>query len=107
MALDVSDGLENQLGFDVQIAHNLASAHAKCGSHTFDFALLDMNLGNGERSIELGLDLSRKGVKVVFASGYNRDEIGEICDFTLVEKPFQIGDIAAAFGVQIAPARIA
>ncbi|MBS1302308.1 response regulator [Loktanella sp. SALINAS62] len=104
VALDVSDGLENDLGFDVQVAHNLTTARAKCAAHEFDYALLDLNLGNGERSIDLGLELAEKGIKVVFASGYNRDEIAEISEFQLVEKPFQIADIAAAFGVEPAKA---
>ena len=97
VALDVAEGLSSDLGYDVHLAHNLASARAFCEQHTFDFALLDMNLGNGERSLELGLALAKQGTTVVFASGYNRDEIAEINAFPLIEKPFQLSDIATAF----------
>ena len=100
VALDVEDGLTSELGFDVTTAHNLSGARAVAAKYDFDFALLDLNLGNGERSTELGLDLARNGVHVVFASGYNRNEIEEIADFKLVEKPFRITDIAQAFNVQ-------
>ena len=99
VALDVSDGLEHDLGFDVHMVHNLSSAMAKCESTQFDCALLDMNLGNGENSLALGLMLAERGTHVVFASGYNRNEIATIDAFQLVEKPFQLSDIAAAFAV--------
>lgn len=98
VALDVAEGLADELGFDVHLVHNLSAAQAKCDGMSFDFALLDMNLGNGERSIGLGLMLAAKGTHVVFASGYNRNEISEIQTFQLVEKPFLLRDIAAAFG---------
>ena len=100
VALDVEDGLTSELGFDVTTVHNLSGARAALARKDFDFALLDLNLGNGERSTDLGLELARKGVHVVFASGYNRNEISEIADFKLVEKPFRITDIAQAFRVQ-------
>ncbi|SEM95734.1 Response regulator receiver domain-containing protein [Loktanella fryxellensis] len=97
VALDVYDGLKDDLGFDVEMAHNLKSAMEKCETRSFDYALLDMNLGNGENSLELGMRLARRGTHVVFASGYNRNEIAQIDQFQLIEKPFQLADIAAAF----------
>lgn len=97
VALDVADGLTRG-GFDVCVAHTLTVANRLADTETFDFALLDMNLGNGERSTSLGLKLAQRGTHVVFASGYNRNEIDEIADFQLIEKPFQLTDIKSAFG---------
>ena len=97
VALDVSDGLRDVLGFEVSMAHNLASAQALAEKNDFDLALLDINLGHGERSIGLGRELAERGVYVVFASGYNRSEMSEIEGFPLIEKPFQIEDLQAAF----------
>ena len=97
VALDVSDGLRDVLGFEVSMAHNLASAQALAEKNDFDLALLDINRGHGERSIGLGRELSKRGVYVVFASGYNRSEMSEIEGFPLIEKPFQIEDLQAAF----------
>ena len=97
VALDVEDGLRNELKMDVCMVHTLSAARHAIARETFDYALLDLNLGNGERSIELGLELARKGTTVVFASGYNRNEISEIADFPLVEKPFRLSDIARQF----------
>ena len=104
VALDVSEGLRHDLGFDVSMAHNLASAMAQCQATHFDYALLDMNLGNGENSMALGMMLAERGTHVVFASGYNRNEIAEIESFQLIEKPFQLSDIEAAFATAPSPA---
>lgn len=101
VALDVSDGLSRELGFEVHMAHNLSTAMSKCAQLSFDFALLDMNLGNGENSLALGLMLAERGTHVVFASGYNRNEIAKIDAFQLIEKPFQLSDIAAAFAAEM------
>ena len=104
VALDVSDGLTHDLGFDVHMAHNLSAAMSKCEANDFDYALLDMNLGNGENSLALGLMLAERGTHVVFASGYNRNEIAKIDSFQLIEKPFQLSDIEAAFATAPSPA---
>lgn len=103
VALDVSDGLRDVLGFEVSMAHNLASAQALAEKQEFDLALLDINLGHGERSVALGRALAERGVHVVFASGYNRSEMSEIQGFPLIEKPFQIEDVEVAFR-DVAPA---
>ncbi len=97
VALDVADGLAEELGLDVRVAHNLTAAFRLAEAEEFDFALLDMNLGHGERSTELGKRLAASGTHVVFASGYNRNEIDEIANFQLIEKPFQLNDIRTAF----------
>lgn len=99
VALDVEDGLRNELKLDVCMVHNLSAARAAVEAQSFDYALLDLNLGNGERSTQLGLDLAERGTKVVFASGYNRNEMSEIADFPLIEKPFQLDDVARHFQV--------
>ncbi len=97
VALDVADGLALDLGYEVSMAHNLTTAFEMTKTIAFDYALLDLNLGHGERSITLGEMLAKKGTHVVFASGYNREEINEIADYLMIEKPFQIEDVARAF----------
>ena len=77
------------LGFGtVRVAHTLRSAENLVRSERFDIALLDVNLGNGERTVELGLALRERGTHVVFASGYNKCELSaRIQDFDFFEKP--------------------
>jgi DNA-binding NtrC family response regulator len=77
------------LGFGtVRVAHTLRSAENLVRSERFDIALLDVNLGNGERTVELGLALRERGTHVVFASGYNKCELSaRLQDFDFIEKP--------------------
>lgn len=101
VALDVADSLEQDLGLIVTKAHNLQTAMDLIDVRSFDLALLDINLGHGERSIELGQTLQDRGTFVVFASGYNRSEMDDIEGFNMIEKPFQLTDLQAAFGTKI------
>ncbi|MFN2306793.1 MAG: response regulator [Paracoccaceae bacterium] len=101
VALDVADSLEQDLGLVVTKAHNLQTAMDLIDVRSFDLALLDINLGHGERSIELGQTLQDRGTFVVFASGYNRSEMDDIEGFNMIEKPFQLTDLHAAFGTKI------
>jgi len=100
VALDVADSLR-QDGLVVAKAHNLQTAKDMIDVRSFDLALLDINLGHGERSIELGQTLQDRGTFVVFASGYNRNEMNDIEGFAMIEKPFQLADLQAAFGAKI------
>ena len=67
-----------RMGFKrVLVAQNLAAAldWVESTSQTIDLALLDLSLGNGERTTELGLKLRDAGVGVLFATGYTKDEV--------------------------------
>ena len=97
VALDVAEALAQDLGFAVDVAHNLSAARSLIAQGHYDCALLDMNLGHGERSTVLIPELDAAGTEVVFASGYNRDEVEDIGDRTLVEKPFTMTEIRAVF----------
>ena len=78
-----------ELGFgSVRVAHTLKSAESLVLAERFDVAFLDVNLGNGERTIELGIALRERGTHVVFASGYNKCELGaRLQNFDFIEKP--------------------
>ncbi len=87
----------SEFGFkDVRLAHNLRSAEFEINSGRIDVALLDVNLGNGERTIDLGIELARLGTAVVFVSGYNKSELSErIQGFDFLEKPIETDDLEA------------
>ena len=97
VAIEIGEIL-GDLGFgEVLVAHNLRAAEMLLADRTVDYALLDVNLGNGERSNELGLDLASKGTEVVFASGYNKSELApEMQAFSFLEKPVTAMDIRRA-----------
>lgn len=97
VAIEIGEQLRD-LGFrDVQTAHTLRAAEALVREQTPDVALLDVNLGNGERSTDLGLELRDRGAKVIFASGYNKSELSErLQSFDFLEKPIGREEIAMA-----------
>lgn len=88
VAIEVGEILRD-LGFgDVRLAHNLRRAAREIETRHPDYAILDVNLGAGERTTEMGLELAETGTVVVFASGYNRSELpAEIQGFPFLEKP--------------------
>ncbi len=97
VAIEIAEQLRD-LGFrEVKTAHTLRAAEALVKDMTPDVALLDVNLGNGERSTDLGLMLQERGVVVVFASGYNKSELGaRLQSFDFLEKPIAPAEIVAA-----------
>ena len=88
-------GLDGELilediGFGtVLLCHTLETAHIHLENRHIDFALLDINLGDGRTSLSFAKSLREKGVPIAFASGYNRSE-DLTCDFSapVVVKPF-------------------
>lgn len=108
VALDTEMTLE-ALGYRVTTVHTLTGARAALARGDLDLALLDINLGQGERSLELGRLLIAQGVHVVFASGYNRADIaaeltGPLARAGYVEKPLDERRLGLALS---APAAIA
>lgn len=88
-------GLDGELilqdiGFGtVHLCHSLEAAKERARTPPLDFALLDINLGDGRTSLDFAKALLEQGVPIAFASGYNRSE-DLTCDFTapVVIKPF-------------------
>ncbi len=104
VALETTMILED-MGFGVvRSAHSLAEARRLVESEQFSHALLDVNLGHGETSCELGRDLMRMGVHVVFASGYSRKDIASQIDCAgYVDKPIQQHALQSAMRQPAAP----
>jgi CheY-like chemotaxis protein len=99
VALDTAQTLAD-LGFaTVHMCHNLRRALALSEQlATGDFALLDVNIAGEGLSIDMGRTLVSRGVRVVFASGYNRHEMeAEHAGLTFVEKPLTADTIRDAF----------
>jgi len=88
-------GLDGELilkdiGFGtVLLCHTLETALVYVANKTIDFALLDINLGDGRTSLAFAHQLHDSGIPLAFASGYNRSE-DLTCDFAapVVVKPF-------------------
>jgi DNA-binding NtrC family response regulator len=83
---------------EVYVAYSINDATAAMAQASFDIALLDVNLGDGQSSVKLAEHLVSRGTVVVFASGYNPSEgiVGSL-DVPMVVKPFDEHTIRAAF----------
>ena len=99
IALDTAQTLAD-LGFGpIEVVHNLRRARAQAEElRPGDSALLDVNIAGEGLSLDLGRALIARGVRVVFASGYNLHEMEtEHAGLTFVEKPLNARTIAEGF----------
>ncbi len=78
----------------VIVAHSVAEAHSRCDEYDFDFALLDLNLGN-ETSITVANRLQGAGVPFVFASGLDDHSQlpAALGHHPILRKPYLLADL--------------
>lgn len=86
-------------------ASTIEQAIALARSEPLDAALLDVNLGK-ETSFEAGRELHRRGVAVVFLTGYARDVLPEdLSEIAVQSKPISFDRLEAALDAALAKAR--
>lgn len=69
-------------------AANAADAVRAAEGETFDFALLDVNLGDGETSFQAAEILRRRGVPFAFVTGYGDQGVRpDLRDAPVLSKP--------------------
>lgn len=84
---------------DVFVAMRLADAIAAVESRTFDFAILDVNLGGGDRSDAVADILHARSVPFLFAIGYGARGLADrFRTVPTVQKPFKQQDLFAVLG---------
>lgn len=77
----------------VRTASSLAEASALIDEVTFDFAILDINLGN-ESSLPLAERLCRADVPIVITTGFEDVDLPTVCDGTpILRKPYRLRDL--------------
>ena len=85
------------------VAPNLGLALAMAASEQFDLAVLDVNLGGGDRSFPVAQVLRERGVPFLFATGYGALGLeAPFQDTMTLQKPFQISDLEAAIKAVLA-----
>lgn len=79
---------------DVVIAKTVAEAEACCDGQTFDFALLDLNLGH-ETSVSVAMRLHEAKVPFAFASGiHDLDQLpSALSGYPVLRKPYLLSDL--------------
>lgn len=94
IALDIEQALMGMGDVDVSVAHRLEAGIALLDAHSFDLAILDVDLGK-DNSIALAERLARDGKPYLFLTGYRSSRAHEIAADRLLEKPFATEDLAA------------
>lgn len=89
IALD-GEMMLRDLGFEqITVALSFSDADFALRDRTYDFALLDINLGSGRNSLPLADRLLEGGTRVLFASGYNSAEgLVKHLNAPMIQKPF-------------------
>lgn len=80
---------------DTSHAATLGDAQDLVDAHDFDFAFLDINLGE-ENSISLAQELDRRNIRFVFASGYDSTYDAAGITAPLLRKPLVLEEIRKA-----------
>lgn len=82
------------------IAGSIEQAEAIIAESQVDIAVLDVNI-HGKQSYTVALELGRRGIPFVFASGYGTTvHPPEFVDVPTVGKPYQIASIAEALAIE-------
>lgn len=86
------------LGYrEIYFTTNLEDAEQIAASEVLDVAILDVNLANGMQTIDLGRSLAKRGVRILFMSGFNAEDMARATrGFEFVEKPLSLPRLKAA-----------
>jgi CheY-like chemotaxis protein len=84
-----------ELGFDVVgPAATATQAIALCEEEQIDGAVLDINLGGGQRSDSVAELLAAKRIPFVFVTGYGRSGVDRrFADAAVLQKPFTLPEL--------------
>lgn len=103
IALEAEDILTS-IGIEsVEIAGNVAEAQALIAEQSFDFALLDVNLGS-QTSFDFAGLLIERGIAFGFVSGYGDDFVfpPALRDISRITKPFNESLVAGLLATALA-----
>jgi len=94
VALNAEELLREIGANEVVVANSVAEAQSCCDKYDFDFALLDLNLGN-ETSIGIANRLRDARVPFVFASGYDDYRLlpADLGHYPILRKPYMLADL--------------
>ena len=85
------------LGYDdVFLATSLGDAEEIAACEDIDLALLDVNLADGMQTVSLGHSLASEGIRVVFMSGFNPEDMARATrGYEFMEKPISLSRLKA------------
>lgn len=99
IAMDIEATLEEAGYGPVVLCHDLRQARIFLDGTTPGLAFLDVNLGRGETTLAVGVELAERDCPVVFLSGYSGGTVEmppELRSAPRLAKPFVVGELLAA-----------
>jgi CheY-like chemotaxis protein len=104
---EATSGLLAELGFKVEVANDAGSALAAVADRTFDLVLSDVVMAGPTDGIGLARMISQDypNIPIVLATGYSEAAHAVSGDFTLLRKPYQLGELSRAIAKVIAEKR--
>lgn len=77
----------SDFGYKVLPTSNIEEALEVIDTDTFDFALLDINLGDGSNSFPIAKILTERGISFAFMTGYHTQSIDGFEEVPKLSKP--------------------
>ncbi|HTO31662.1 MAG TPA: response regulator [Pararhizobium sp.] len=107
IAMEAEDILKSIGVEHVEIATNLDQARSLIDVHSFDFAFLDVNLGN-ETSFEFAEVLMARGTVFGFVTGYGESSVFPLGlrDIPRITKPFNEVSMASLLSTAADPSSV-
>lgn len=102
--LTIADMLRDALeaaGFTVtDIARTFAEAVSAAGRDTPDFAVVDVNLANGDLGTDVAAHFRRIGtIGIVLSTGYDTGSIDAGCADAMMIKPYRLSDMGRGLAI--------
>jgi CheY-like chemotaxis protein len=107
VAMLIEDQLVD-LGFEiVGPAATALQAIELCEKERIDGAVLDINLGGGQRSDPVAELLMDRGIPFVFVTGYGQAGVdARFEDAAVLQKPFTLAELAAVISDRFGPVQV-
>jgi PAS domain S-box-containing protein len=104
---EVTASMLRELGYDVQLAGDGASARAKIEISEFDLVISDIVMANPTDGISLARQLrtQRPDLPVLLVTGYTKSAVEASSEFSILRKPFQIAELSRLVARKIAEAK--
>ncbi|PRY92876.1 response regulator receiver domain-containing protein [Hasllibacter halocynthiae] len=106
IAMDIEATLREGGYDDVHVATSAGRAGAYLDAATPSAALLDVNLGRDETSVELARLLDARGCPILFMTGYTASAValpGALSEAPRLSKPFEEGELLDALAALLRP----
>lgn len=106
IAMDIKLSLQECGVDDVTVCHNLPTALSALDGFAPDAAILDLNLGSDQTSVEVARKLKSHGTPFAFLTGYSDSTVNlpeDLSTAPRLQKPFNMAELNKAVEMLLRP----